>query len=159
MKKILLIICGFYLAILSACNPEIPVSWEEPGAQWRGFVANHPSQIGQTVINCCDPGSNCGTRGIREVQPFPGTLRTYIQNDNIKGYFETQDWQTAIPELKPHPEIVAFIKTNNPKTKFMSDGEGGEGLVIYKERNQSELGSDNILFALRLAPAIPCPGQ
>jgi hypothetical protein len=159
MKKILFICCAFYWTLTMSCNPEIPVTWEEPGAQYRGFVANHPSQIGQTVVNCCEPGSNCATRSIREVQPFPTALRTSIQNDNIKSYFDTQDWEATIPELKAYPDIVTYIRTNNPKTKIVSDGEGGEGLVFYKDRSQSDLGGDNVLFALRFAPLLPCPGQ
>lgn len=162
MKKMKFISFVMGITILISCNPEIPVTWEEPGAQWRGYVTNHPSQIGQTVVNCCDPGSNCATRGVREVQPFPSALRTSIMNDNIAAYFLTQDWKSSLPELIPYPSIVEYIKSENPRTKIMPDGYGAEAIVIYKDRNQPELGSDNILFALRLAPGgvgLPCPGQ
>lgn len=159
MKTLRFISLLFTVSIIVSCNPEIPVTWSEPGAQWRGFVTGHPSQIGQTVVNCCEPGSNCATRSIREVQPFPGTLRGYITNDNISGYFLNQDWARELPEFVPYPATVDLIKTTNPKTKIASDGNAGEVIVIYKNRTQSELGSDNVLFALRLAPGLPCPGQ
>jgi hypothetical protein len=82
--------------------------------------------------------------------------------NNIAAYFLTQDWKSSLPEFIPYPAAVEYIKSQNPKTKIMPDGYGAEAIVIYKDRNQSELGTDNILFALRLAPGgigLPCPGQ
>jgi hypothetical protein len=153
---------GFAMAIITvlsftACDhePGDDVGFHTPGAKWEGRFFIGECGMSCSEVRCCKPGSNCADRKIYN-HPFPLSMRSYVTNDNLAGYFKNENWQAALPELVPYPQIVAFITANNPKALFASDGGSGEAFIIFKERSQPLEGTANVLFALTNKD-MPCP--
>ncbi len=70
-------------------------------------------------------------------------LSEYIKNDDLRGYFITQNWRSELPELVGQGNIIQYIIDNNPIAIVDSD----RSLVILKNRNLPR-SNDNILFTI-----------
>ena len=94
---------------------------------------------------CCEkPGNTC-ERPNRGIVPTL-TFRTYVEQDNLSGYFQNENWQSEFPELTDEPEIVNYIITNNPKGVIVQN----DIFLLLKDKTKG-LETENIKYAIVLA--------
>ena len=138
------------VTLFTACGPK-EVQWHEANAKWKGTTTAAGSTA---IINCCEKGDNCANQGVY-VLNFNNLFRSYLDNNNIAGFFANENWQSLFPSLVDHPELVAYIIANNPKCQFSTDGTG---FVIFKDATGNFNDPSSVLFAFSEKAAIdPCP--
>jgi hypothetical protein len=145
-----------FVLTLAACNDDDVVGWHEENAKYKGVIKyGLPTQV-----YCCTPGDNCAKR---QVIDYVGkSIEPYIGNNNIKGYFEHENWQVLFPELVNRPNDVALIKSINPLVKYVNNALGAKSIVIFKTADPTKTNTEDILFLLNNmdeAANDPCPGD
>lgn len=154
MKILLFIAVTFFII---SCNNEEVVQWQEQNAKYKGVI-----KYGLvTQVSCCKDGNNCAVREIKDYVPSNGRFMQYISDNNIRGYFENEDWQSMFPELVGHPEIVTQIIQVNPVVKLMDNLIGNKSIVIFQTANPTKINTEDILFVFnnmdKMMPEPPCP--
>jgi hypothetical protein len=131
MKRFFLI--AMSAALLQGCLPE-------PRPTYKYESQNFGAGV---VLYCCKvTGNTCvgPTQGA-----FGGGFRTYVENDNLAGYFQNEYWQSTFPELIDRPDLVQAIIDNNPKGMYVDNF----AFVILKDR-QLPPDTDNVLVAFKM---------
>jgi hypothetical protein len=150
MKQIISLLLIIFVFI--SCGPK-DVQWHEANAKWKGTTT---AFNGTAVVNCCVEGDNCAKQGVT-VLNFNNLFRSYIDNNNIAGFFANENWQSLFPSLIDHPNLIAYIMANNPKCQFSADGKG---FVIFKDANGSFNDPSSLLFAITEKAGLdPCPTE
>lgn len=99
---------------------------------------------------CCDkPGTNCvgPDRGILVFT----TLKTYIEQDNLAGYFLNENWQNEFPLLVNEPEIVDYVLNSNPRGLLI-----GEDLFLILKDKAKGKEAENVYAAVMLKADVSC---
>lgn len=141
-----------------SCHQDDVVQWHEPGAKYKGVIHyGLPTQV-----SCCKPGDNCAKKGIKNYIKPGSKFVQYINENNIKGYFENENWQSLFPELVDHPEVVTQIIRINPVVKLMDNYTGDKSIVIFQTSDPAKTSTEDILFVVNnMNKAIdePCPEE
>jgi hypothetical protein len=87
---------------------------------------------------------------------YPPVLKSYVQNNDLSGFFTKEDWAAYFPELLEREDIVSEIIAENPTGKFYANEEDEEeAVVILKDGSKPPL-TDNVHVGFKLAPATGC---
>jgi hypothetical protein len=144
------------MLVFMACHDDDVVGWHEENAKYKGVI-----KYGiVTQVFCCTPGNNCAKRGV--IDYIARSIEPYLASNNIKGYFEHENWQALFPELVNRPNDVALIKEVNPVVKLLANAVGAKSIVIFKTADPAKTGTEDILFVLNNmeeAGNDPCPGD
>jgi hypothetical protein len=102
-------------------------------------------QLSYSKIECCDPGVTCVEKGIDQTNyGVPPPMRSYLDNNDMAGFFKHEHWQTYFPELIAYPDVVNYIITHNPRALM-----GNEGSMVFLKNKDLPLETDNIYFGLK----------
>ncbi len=130
MKKILLTLAVALPFALSSCGGQDPPNMYKLSYGHNGLV---------TYACCYGPGSDCSKVSWSVVMPI---FANYAENNNVSGFFLTENWQQYLPELANQVELVKQIIDQNPKAVFLN----GHSFVLLKNRDMP-VSEDNILHA------------
>jgi hypothetical protein len=133
---------------ITSCGPDEQPPQPIPGAQFEAQLAFGQSGPYAGVYKCCGKGNTC-----TEYNTFfqwSGHARSYIESNNIAGYFINENWQAEAPFLTQYPEIVSYIIANNPRALITANSS----LVIFKAGTQSSGTSD--IYQMFTKQAGPC---
>ena len=137
MKK-LFVSSVIIVSAFASCGPEEPT-------ELKYLYESKNVPLGGIAVCCEQPGNTCvaKTKGF-----FPTSFRTYVEHDSLSYYFQTQDWQTDLPELTGYPQLIDTIIRTNPRGMFLDDF----AFVILKDRNNPSPSAENVHLALKMAP-------
>jgi hypothetical protein len=85
------------------------------------------------------------------VSYIPPSFRTYVNNNNLAGYFTHENWQGVFPELVGKNDIINTILTKNPKGMILNDNF----FAILKDSTKNPL-TDNVLIGFKLGGSPEC---
>jgi hypothetical protein len=109
-------------------------------------------------VYCCTQGDNCAKRQV--IDYVAKRVEPYIIGNNIKGYFEHENWQALFPELVNRPGDVALIRKVNSVVKYFDNAMGEKNIVIFNTADPEKTNTEDILFVLNNMDAAgydPCP--
>lgn len=122
-----------------SCGPEQPDTMK-----WSTQTS------GGIITRCCYGQGNDCSRQFIESYRSNHVLMDYINNDNIAGYFEEQNWRSAFPELNDYPDLVNRIVTENAKGTFIEND-------FFLITSNNSLTRDSVIFAfMNKEIAAPC---
>ena len=125
--------------ILQSCQTD------PPNYLWEGKTG----QLGELYVCCQVPGNNCYNKG---TWGFTPNMRAYVENNDLRGFFQNEDWRYYFPELIGHEDIVDQIIAANPKGQFLKNDSGIEiAFVILKDSTKLAL-SDNVYVGFKSSP-------
>jgi hypothetical protein len=132
-------ICVSSFIFLCSCHQD------PPKFKWEGKYG----PVGGLIVCCQIAGNDCYDKGAFF---YPPVLRTYIENDNLSGFFKNENWQSYFPELIDRQDIVDQIIAVNPKGEFLKDEQNVEmAFVILKDKTKAAL-TDNVYVAFKASP-------
>ncbi len=141
MKFKLLFVAIFASSIFISCSPgDVPAATY----LWEGQAG----PFGGVGVCCKVPGTTCYNKGTSFIPPV---LRTYIDNDNLRGYFLNENWQAQFPELINHQDKINLIIQNNLKALIMED----RALAVLIDRTKAPL-TNNVLVGFKLRESPEC---
>jgi hypothetical protein len=133
-------------SVFASCQPE-PQSLI---FKWK----TRTSLGGLLVEYCCmGSGKECAKLGDYDAIRSSSPLATYLNANNVAGFFKDQPWQNYFPELVGHEDIVQQIIALNPKVIFLN-----EKAFAFLKDSTKPYSEENHLFGFINRYDNPCEG-
>lgn len=147
MKKIFPVVC--LITFLTSCGPEPTPGNRKVTRITGGTPTSEGRYVSPTDVYCTAPGTNCGDylpqgeTPIYYKQVYADFYTKYF-DDNIEGFFETNDWRTIFPtDSRINQAEVDKIINGQYKVLVMSDSS----IVIFD--NNINFDTENVLYAIK----------